>query len=320
MFRAQTAPATILLILVPYLTITSLFSLEALTIGLFALFAHWISFGHNSLMDTAMNYDVLDKNKAHHPLVAGRISLHAAHNVIHWSLCGLAVAATVLSLTVSPNPFMALTSVFLWFVFGYAYNSGLSKESLLGFVPISVCFTAMAAWGWFLSHNNLNMTGWLYLGYVFFLILFQISFSGNLKELEIKEKSNILVKMGAQVSTVNGEKRFTPGKAWFFAWFVKGFTLLFGYLLLWQNYNPLRLMITIFFSALVITSLYKLTKPRPYIRHKELMSMSVMEILTIYLVLWLMLDPVTAIILEIFGVAYFFGINKLIWTTPYPAV
>ena len=318
MFRAQTAPATILLILIPYLTITSLFSLEALTIGLFALFAHWISFGHNSLMDTA--YDVKDPSKQHHPLVAGRISIHAAHNVIHWSLCGLAVAATVLSVTVSPNPFMALTSVFLWVVFGYAYNSGLSKESLLGFVPISVCFTAMGSWGWFLSHDSLNMTGWLYLGYVFFLILFQIAYEGHLKELEIKEKSNILVKMGAQVTTANGEKHFTPGKAWIFAWLVKGFNLLFGFLLLVQNYSIVGLGAFIILCPLIITRLYKLTKPRPYVRKKELLSMSVMEILTIYLVPWLLLDPLTVIILEVFGVICFYSINKLIWATPYPAV
>lgn len=319
-FRAQTAPATILLILVPYLTNASLFSILTLIIGAFALLAHWISFGHNTLLDFALGYDQKDPSKQHFPLHRGTITIHTAHNVIHWSLCGLAVAAAVLSLTVSPNPVMALTSVFLWFVFGYAYNSGLSKESLLGFVSISICFTAMGAWGWFLSHDSLNTTGWLYLGYVFFLILFQIAYEGHLKELEIKERSNLLVKMGTKVEVENDMKRFVPGKSWIFAWFVKGFNLLFGYLLLWQNYNPVRLMITIFFSALIITSLYKLTKPRPYIRHKELMSMSVMEILTIYLAPWLMLDPLTAIILEVIGVVYFFSINKLLWATPYPAV
>jgi 4-hydroxybenzoate polyprenyltransferase len=315
MFRAQTAPATILLILVPYLTIASLFSLEALTIGLFALFAHWISFGHNSLMDTA--YDVKDPSKQHHPLVAGRISIHAAHNVIHWSLCGLAVAATILSLTVSPNPFMALTSVFLWFVFGCSYNSGLSKECLLGFLPISICFTAMGAWGWFLSHSSLNTTGWLYLGYIFFLILFQIAYEGHLKELEIKERSNILVKMGA---SVNGQKRFAPGKSWIFAWLIKGFNLFFGALLLLENFNTVRLMIFVLLSLAIFHRLHQLTKPRLYIRNKELLSMSIMEILTIYLAPWLILDPITTIILEVIGVAYFFGINKAIWATPYPAV
>ncbi len=45
-----------------------------------------------------------------------------------------------------------------------------------------------------------------------------------------------------------------------------------------------------------------------------------MEILTIYLVPWLLLDPLTVIILEVFGIVYFFGINKLLWATPYPAV
>ena len=60
LFRAQTAPATILLILTPYLTNATLFSLETATIFIFALLIHWVSFGHNSLMDTAMGYDLKD--------------------------------------------------------------------------------------------------------------------------------------------------------------------------------------------------------------------------------------------------------------------
>ena len=324
LFRAQTSPATILLILIPYLANASLFWLETLAIGLFALFAHWISFGHNSLLDSCiipekgkLPPDFTDPSKSHHPLIRGDISLHEAHNVIHWSLSGLAVAAILLSLTISPNPLLAVISIFLWFVFGYAYNSGLSKESQLGFIPISVCFTSMGAWGWFLSHSSLNTTGWLYLGYVFFLILFQIAYEGHLKELEIKERSNILVKMGA---SVNGQKRFAPGKSWIFAWLAKGFNLFFGALLLLENFNTVRLVIFVLLSLAIFHRLYQLTKPRLYLRNKELLSMSIMEILTIYLAPWLILDPITTIILEVIGVVYFFSINLWLWEKPFPRV
>jgi hypothetical protein len=46
LFRAQTMPATLLLILVPYLANARLLSLETLVIGTFAILSHYFSFGH----------------------------------------------------------------------------------------------------------------------------------------------------------------------------------------------------------------------------------------------------------------------------------
>jgi len=328
LFRAQTAPATILLIMVPYLTNRTLFSFETLVIGLFALLVHWISFGHNSLMDTAMGYDRSDPSKSHHPLVAGRISITAAHNVIHWGLCGLSVFAILISLYFSPNPIFAVISIFLWFVFGYAYNSGLSKESLLSFLPISICFTAMGVWGWFLSHYILDSLGWLLLGYFFMTVLFQISWSGHLKELEVKERSNILIKMGAGIERtvrVHGgspheERRFVPGKSWFYGYSVKVVNLSFAFFLWTLTYDLVRLVILLLFSVLIVTMLHLLITTRPYIREKELRKMSLMEIFTIYMPIPLVLPWLEAIILMLFGVAYFILMNKLLWGTDYPRV
>ena len=324
--RAQTWPADWLLVIVPFLH-GNLNFLHATILSVLMWFAHIFSFGQNSLLDACIipekgkqPPDFADPNKQHHPLILGTISLHKAKIVIFWGLGILTTVFIMFTIAIAKNPVFSIASLFLYYVWGSLYNEGLSKESMLGFLFIGMCFTSMASWSWFLSHESLGYTGILYLAYTFCVILFQTAYSGFVKELEIKERSNLLVKMGAKVDAENDLKRFVPGKSWIFAWFVKGFNLLFGYLLLWQNYNPVRLMITIFFSALIITSLYKLTKPRPYIRAKELMSMSIMEILTIYLAPWLMLDPGTAIILEIIGVVYFFGINKCLWATPYPAV
>lgn len=314
--RAQTAPATMLLILVPYLTNASLFSLEALIIGTFALLAHWISFGHNTLMDFALGYDKRDPSKQHFPLHRGALSLHAAHNVIHWGLSLLTVWAIILSFWLSPNPAASISFLLLWVVFGQAYNDGLSKESLLGFIPISVCFTAAALWGWFLSHRDIDTIGLLYSGYVFFTILFQISWSGFIKEIGLKERSNILVKMGAHLE----EKLFKPGKAWIYAWIIKGINLYFGILLLLQSFTLERLVTVVLFSIFIIIMLHRLTKSRIYRREKELMSMSIMEILTIYLPLPLLLDLCVAGILMIIGLLYFFLVNLWLWRVPHPAV
>jgi len=265
-----------------------------------------------------MGYDKADPSKSHHPLVAGRISMTVAHNIIHWGSCGLAVLAILISLTFSPNPTIALVSIFLWTVFGYAYNSGLSKESLLGFLSISICFTAMGAWGWFLSHNSLDRLGRLLLGYFFMTILFQISWSGHLKELELKERSNILVKMGAKVE--RGE--FEPGYATLYAPAIKGINVpILGSLLLRENWEIIRALWLSVMIVFVVYFLFQLVKPREYKRSKELRNMSVMEILTIYTPIPLVLPRLEAIILMLFGVAYFWSVNKWVWgVASYPRV
>jgi 4-hydroxybenzoate polyprenyltransferase len=311
-----TAPATVLLILVPYLSGASLFKVETLIVGFFALLAHWISFGHNSLMDTAMGYDLRDPSKSHHPLITGKISLTAAHNVIHWSLCGLSIVAIIISLSVSPNPLSAVICVFLWFVFGYAYNSGLSKETVLSFVPISICFTVMGAWGWFLSHARLNYLASLLLAYFFMTILWQISWSGHLKELELGERSNILVMMGARVE---GGK-FKPGWAGIYGISIKMVNLTVGLFLATRNPDPSKFVWFIGMTFLAAFYLKKLVMPRKYERDKELFNMSIMEIITIYLPIPLVLGWLEASILMATGVLYFFGMNEFLWEASYPRV
>lgn len=280
------------------------------------------------------SYDQADPSKQHFPLIRGNISFHMAHNVIHWGLSGLAVGAILISVYFSPIPVPAIISIFVWWVFGYAYNSGLSKESLLGFFPISICFTAMGLWGFFLSHPNLSMVGIMYAAYVFLTILYQISWSGNLKELQLREKGNILTRMGARLidrslsrlewlQAGGGKacyKMFVPGKARFYAYFVKGMGLLFGALLLFLNYSSVRLVWLVILGIFISFLLRKTTKPRLYNRGKELFHMSLMEILTIYLPIPLMLGLSEATILMVAGVLYFFLINLVLWGKPYPRV
>jgi 4-hydroxybenzoate polyprenyltransferase len=324
--RAQTYPADLFLVLVPFLH-GRLDLIQAIVLSVMVWFGHLLSFGQNSLLDSCtitekgkLPPDFTDPSKQHHPLIKGTVSLHEAKNVILW---GLGVATTIFvafTLLAAENLPFAIASLFLYYVWGSLYNEGLSKESPFGFLSISLCFTFLATWAWFLSHSTVNMLGLFYVAYVFCTILFQIAFSGFVKELEIKERSNLLVKMGAKVNAESGLKRFVPGKSWVFAWLFKGLNLFFGVLLLLENFNTVKLVIFVLLSLAIFHRLHQLTKPRLYIRGKELLSMSIMEILTIYLVPWLMLDPLTVIILEIIGVVYFFGINKCLWATSYPAV
>ena len=168
----------------------------------------------------------------------------------------------------------------------------------------------MGAWGWFLSHNSLNTVGWLLLAYFFMTILFQISWSGHLKELQMKERSNILVKMGAKVE----KGMFEPSYSMIYGGVVKFINVpILGSLLLWANFDFTRLIWLVVIILGTSHFLFRLIKPRQYIREKELRNMSLMEILTIYAPIPLVLPWLEATILMLFGVAYFWVMNKLLW-------
>lgn len=337
LFRFQTAPATLLLLLTPFLNNFPLFSLTTIMLAGLCLLIHSWSFGQNSLMDYAMGYDSKDLHKRHHPLISGAIKQAAAHNVIHWGLGILTVAAAGVTLLLSPAAALAMFFLIGWVAFGHAYNDGLSKECLFGSLAISLAITCAGAWGWLLSHESLSALGMLYLGYVFFTILYQTSWSGFVKEMQVGEKSNIIAKMGAHLDVnrkgpkqfipgyldfrrTTNQKRFIPGKARFYAWFVKGSNLLFGVFLLWLQFTLVRLVIFVILVIPIAFYLTKTTKPRPYNRPKELMQMSMMEILTIYLPIPMLLAPLEAFLLMVGGIIYFFAINKVLWNTPYPKV
>jgi len=320
LFRAQTAPATVFLLLMPYLVGASFFEAKTLVLAFLLLLIHYFSFGHNSLMDAAMMYDQRDLSKRHHPLVSGKIKLQAAHNVIHWGLAVLTVFAAAVTVVWAVNVAVAMVCLMAWVSFGHAYNDGLSKESLFGFLSISLCFTAMGGWGWFLSHRDLNPGGIIYLAYAFLTILYQTSWSGFIKEMQLRERSNILVRMGAKLDETFWGKKLLPGKSRFYAYLVKGSGLVLAGLLCWLNFSLVRLVVLVLLGAAVIWLLYQTTRSRVYDRPKELKWMSCMEICTIYLVLPLLIDWPAALMLMAFGAIYFFACNKVLWGVSYPKV
>lgn len=337
MFRWQTAPATILLLEVPYLASDKATLLGGLLVGIFGWLVHGFSFGQNSLFDSCVIHergkpppDLIDPSKAHHPLITGEINLTTAHKVIHWGLAFLVTAGCVGSL-LGENPALSAVSLVIWVSYGYAYNQGLSKVTVWAWVPICMCFCGLGGWAWFLSHSELGILGALYLAYVFLCLLFQISFSGNLKEMGMAERSNILAKMGAKLvrewtipaSTATETEipiRFVPGWARWYGIAVKLANLCVGWMMLCVNYTYFAHVATIFLSLTALWYLHLLTAPRVYNRERELFSMSIEEVVSIYIPLFTLLPWPWAVGLGLVGVLYFFGMNRLLWKKSHPAV
>jgi len=288
--------------------------LKFLVIAAYASLLHFLSFGHNTLMD--YYEDMKDSSKSHHPLITGEIGITKAHNLLHWGLIAIFITGILITIAISPAPLMGMIFLFLFSVFGQAYNDGLSKRSIFAFVPISACFTSLSLWAWFLSHSNLNFIGWVLIGYFFMVILFQISYSGCLKELEIKEESNLLIKLGARIE----DGTFKGGFAASYGIFAKSINLALGVYLLWLSYSLMKTLWLLIVVAIASYLTYELVRTRKWNRDKTLLQMSLQEIAVLYLPIPLLLDPFTGIALMIFGVLYFFGMNKWLWSEVYPAV
>lgn len=328
LFRSQTWPATMLLIMTPFLHNHMMIDWKTYAMFLSTLLFHHLMFGQNSLLDTTQGYDKIDPNKQGHPLVSGEISFTAGHNVIHWGLAFATTWAAYLTLTVSPNPSLAMFFLLMWVVFGWGYNLGLSKESLWGWVALDVGYTGMGAWAWLMSHSTIDRTGGLYLCYAWLTLMFQISWEGFLKDMELDERSNLIKVLGGRLrpvyckesSTEPNYTLFEPGH-WggFYAIAVKVINLIVPSLLI-RRYTLLNTAWYYGMCSVALFLAWLLIAPRIYVRSRELLNMSMMEVVTIYLIVPIILPWSTAIPLMVLGVAYFFGINLILWGKPYPRV
>lgn len=314
-FRAQTAPATIILVLVPYLLGGgTLFTFDALVIAILALLFHWFSFGHNSLMDTVAGYDLRDKQKSHHALVRGSISLESAHTVIHTGLFILTLTGIYLALKGTGNPTLAIAWFAIFITAGHAYNDGLSKVTIWSFVPITICFTAFGLYAFYIPAIKLTELMVCVAVYFAITLLFQISVSGELKDITEKE-ANLLRYLGARLSN----NRIELGKAKYYAWLVKLVNLGVGCYIIY-NFGFNRLSITLFalLAVLAIYFCHELTKDRNWDRNKTLVHMALEEIATIYiipLILMPFIGLVASATLMLFGIVYFVIYNFFLWGT-----
>jgi len=321
--RAQTIPATSLLLLVPYLTGGHASLIGALLMTVFGILVHLFSFGQNSLLDTTVIHyrgrqppDLGDPAKAHHPLVSGVIELSKAHSVINWGLALLATGAGIWSLFGS-NPALSMFSLIVWFIWGWGYNAGLSKVSVIAFLPISICFTGLTGWAWFLTHETIGWTGAFYFAYVFLTILFQISVEGNLKEMAQAERSNLLIKLGASLR----DGWFHPGwSATSWGVGIKILSVIILALLAGAGFTIFEGMWYVLCAGGIAVLSGKLCLPHFYDRLRELKIMSLMEIVSIYSPIPFMVGWRIAVILMIAGVIWFVGVNKLLWGTSHPRV
>lgn len=303
LFRSHTAPATIITMLVAfYVGGGSVFSYLGMLVTLYALLIHWLSYGHNSLLDYKTGYDARDKNKQHFPLVSGRITIAQADRVIHWGLLIFSVIGAAISYYYAANSVLSIAGLLLFYSAGHAYNDGLGKTSILKSIPLTLCYLGLWLWAYFISASTFTYLGELVMVYMGLTILYQIAYEGELKDIEAKE-ANLLHYLGARIE----KGVFEPGRAALLSLFkLAGITVL---LLINADFYVFAGAIIMFYL------LYLLTVPRVWNHGKELTRVAVMEIITIYMLVIAVMPWVEGITLMIVGITYYISMNKLIWRT-----
>ncbi|MEM2941392.1 MAG: UbiA family prenyltransferase [Thermoproteota archaeon] len=285
---------------------------------LFGLLWHYVGFLQNNILD--YEYDRRDPEKQHFPLVSGRIKLVDAVVVESVGLIVLAVSGLLLG---GRNTY-STTFLIAGIVSGTLYNL-TSKKTLLKPIPIAICFASLPA----ISYTSVrppDTTMWLLFFAVFTTILYQIGFSGELKDIRQGER-NILLRLGSlknvavyaiALKSTNIATILTLGYA----------TSEGTETLTRLSALTIALLASILLIDITVKQLKDYEKAVDMTeewrdRDKALKNMSYVEILT-YITLIISLTPVlgtTSPLYILLPIAWFAAMNRIIFgTTSYPKV
>lgn len=284
LFRAHTGMATVYTLLIPYLFVGGrVFAIPLFVLG---LITHYASFGHNSVSD--YYHDLQDENKKHHPLITGRIKYSNAVAVVFYMQMIAGIGLAVIALLA--HSILSLVFLVIYVVAGHAYNDGLDHQTIHSFIPISIAFSSLTLYSYFLDGTNVR-EAILFFILAFLLITYQIAYEGNKKD------------QGHEVNYYS----LYGGKMWFetlfFVMRVVGDTVLL--LMIAPTY------LVIAFTPIEIYLVVMSQKERDHT--KMLKYFGLTEAVEFFRVVSL-LNILLAIPLIVVGLAYFMIFNKLLWS------
>lgn len=187
--RAHTAPLeTVPAILGALLATGGEINAFVLLWGFFGLLYHLAGYSMNSIVDWEKGYDRLDRNKAHHPLNRGTLSLSEAK----LAGGGLFLILFASGVGLAWGNYYALSLLILGAFMGVMYNFA-GKETSFKFIYISIAHTTVFVIPYVsMGGDVFNMPFRLAALYVFLWVLFQISVSGEIKDIQQLDEKNFL--------------------------------------------------------------------------------------------------------------------------------
>jgi hypothetical protein len=154
--------------------------------GIYGVLYHLAGYGQNSLEDYKKGYDKEDESKQHHPLNDGRLDVETAEMVVG----GLLIATIVvgIGIPIYQGSMEALLIPIVGLVTGLMYNI-YGKTTQLKFVPITIAHTSVFFLSYVSMGGELNKSAFYFSMLVASWVMFQIAFSGEIKDLDIAPTS-----------------------------------------------------------------------------------------------------------------------------------
>lgn len=172
--------------------------------GMFGILYHLAGYGHNSYSDWKNGYDKDDPNKQHHPLNSGELSPSTAKSFI-LGLIITAVTFTVFGLWhfggVYGTAEYGAIAMLIGLISGVAYNE-IGKETKFKFILISIAHSTVFLIPYISMGGELNTVGILAWLFVFLWVIFQISVSGEVKDIK-QDEENLLKDLGTKADDVS---------------------------------------------------------------------------------------------------------------------
>lgn len=313
--RSQTAAAIIILCGIFYLMGDGdLFSWYGLALIIFSILIHDFSFAHNSVIDVLTGYDTKDKFKDHFPLCAEKFNPLTALKISHVGLFITTLFAILLAFFGSGNSFLAISFYSIFLMCGFWYNEWTSKIALWDFIPISLCFTSLSVYAFFLASNRFTALVILSSIYIFLVEWYEIGIAGEIKECEMKEEISLLRYLGMTYDEKTNI--FDMNKVALYPFAIKIISILLILVILSYSCTYSTIFITIAFGSLILVFNFRLTQRQYRDRNKALRDMAIGEILAIFLlplVLYPLIGLSEVIVLLVFSLAYFVLMNQINW-------
>lgn len=238
--------------------------------GLFGLLYHIAGYSHNSYSDWRNGYDKDDSNKQHHPLNTGALSPRAAKLFVLTSM----LAAMVYGLTISLNSSDAFAYMSLAVIAGIYYNE-IGKETYLKFIPISFAHTSTFAVPYLAFGGAVSDITFIYgVIFVFLWVVYQISVSGEMKDLD-SEEENFLKYLGLKQYT---NYTMAPPRVRMYSLGMRAIIGLIGAITVVKlTLNPLYLIPIAGFTILSMILDDRMMHPTFVQRHKRIRYMAIIE-------------------------------------------
>lgn len=286
--------------------------------GVVGILYHLAGYGHNSLADWIKGHDRDDPNKQHHPLNAGTISPKRAK----WFVWMLMACTAVLTTALAAGSILAITGVGLALIGGLIYNY-FGKRTEFKFIYISIAHSMMFAIPFFALGGDVTSGAFQFgMIYMFLWIAFQISVSGEIKDIA-QDDSNFIRDLGTDFTMRHASRR---GPTIEFSTYVKQYayslkllTVITSMLIaIWLKSLPRVYLLIIPISLAMFATSVQLLKNGGWNRRTRIANMSLIEMFTAYLfiVSFTNVIGILSVAALIFSSTLWVIIgNKLLWGT-----